>query len=134
MEVTKDSLLEALSRALIALRENRLGDAEDLSRELLRVSPRDPAAHQLAATVALQRASHAEAEAWARSCLALRPNHAPAMMIAGSAALASGDSTSAKMWFFRASELSADEPKPLFQLGDRGCSGVHPVGINPEGE
>src|SRR5580693_6145819 len=55
-------------------------------------------------------------DAWARSCLALRPNHAPAMMIAGSAALASGDATGAKIWFRRASELSADEPKPLFQL------------------
>ena len=116
MEVTKDSVLDALSRALVALRENRLGDAEHLSRALLRVSPRDPAAHQLAATVALQQGSHVEAEAWARSCLALRPNHAPAMMIAGSAARASGDATRAKIWFRRASEISIDEPKPLFQL------------------
>jgi len=116
MEATKNSVSDALSRALVALRENRLGDAEDLSRELLRVSPRDPAAHQLAATVALQRASYVEAGVWAGSCLALRPNHAPAMMLAGSAALASGDATSAKMWFRRASELSVDEPKPLFQL------------------
>ena len=116
MEATKNSVSDALSRALVALRENRLGDAEALSRELLRVSPRDPAAHQLAATVALQRASYVEAGVWAGSCLALRPNHAPAMMLAGSAALASGDATSAKMWFRRASELSVDEPKPLFQL------------------
>ena len=116
MEATKNSVSDALARALVALRENRLGDAEDLSRELLRISPRDPAAHQLAATVALQRESYAEAEAWARSCLALRPNHTPAMMVAGSAALAAGEATGAKIWFRRASELSADEPKPLFQL------------------
>jgi tetratricopeptide (TPR) repeat protein len=117
MEATKPSALDTLSRALAALRENRLGDAEDLSRELLRISPRDPAAHQLAATVALQQGAHVEAGVWARSCLALRPNHAPAMMIAGSAGLASGDVTSAKTLFRRASELSADDPKPLFQLG-----------------
>jgi len=116
MEFARNGKLEAISRALVALRENRLDDAENLGRELLKVAPRDPAAHQFAAAVALQRARYDAAESWARSCLALRPDHPPAMMIAGQAALARLDWTSAKNWFRRVSEIAANNPKALFQL------------------
>jgi tetratricopeptide (TPR) repeat protein len=109
-------MLEKLSRALTALRERRLEDAKSLSRELLKASPDEPAAHQLAAAVALQCARYEEADASARSCLALRPDHPPALMIAGHAALARGDRESAKDWFRRASEVAPDEPQALFQL------------------
>jgi tetratricopeptide (TPR) repeat protein len=116
MEVARTGKLDAISRALVALRENRLDEAENLGRELLKVAPADPAAHQLAAAVALRRGHYDEAESWARSCLALRPDHPPAMMIAGQAALARRDWTSAKHWLRRVSEIAANDPKPSFQL------------------
>jgi tetratricopeptide (TPR) repeat protein len=116
MEVASHGMLDAISRALVALRERRLDDAENLAGELLRLWPRDAATHQLAAEVALQRGRYDEAESWARSSLALRPDHPPAMMIAGRASLARGDSTGAKDWFRRAGEFPAAGPKPMFQL------------------
>ena len=99
MKDAKESAFELLTRALSELREGRLDSAENLSLKLLALSPRDPGAHVLAATLALRRARYEEADRWARSCLALRPRHAPAMLIAGRAARATGDFVNALEWF-----------------------------------
>jgi len=116
MEDAKDGAVETLTQALAALRAGRLEDAERLSVKLLEAAPHDPAAHLLAANVALQRARYGDADRWARSCLALRADHAPAMLIAGSAARATGDFAKAIDWFGRAARLSPDRPEPFFQL------------------
>ena len=116
MKDAKESAFELLTRALSELREGRLDSAENLNLKLLALSPRDPGAHLLAATLAMQRARYEDADRWARSCLALRPTHTPAMLIAGRAARATGDFANALEWFRKAGELSPDRPEPFFQL------------------
>jgi predicted Zn-dependent protease len=116
MEVDNKATLKTISIALVALPEGHTDAADKLSRELLRALPRDPAAHQLAAVVALQRKNYDEAEAFSRSCLALRPDHVPALKIAGCAAFAGGDWAGSKGWFRRLSEIVIDEAEPVFQL------------------
>jgi tetratricopeptide (TPR) repeat protein len=116
MEDARDQALMVLSQALAELRNGRLDTAENLAAKLLVASPGDPAAHQLAATLALRRARYEEADRWARSCLALRPRHAPAMLIAGRAARAIGDSMKAVEWFRAAGELTPSQAEAHFQL------------------
>lgn len=116
MEDAKDAAVGTLIRALAELRDGRLDNAEALCLKLLDAAPRDPAAHQLAATLALQRARYEDADRWARSCLDLRAGHAPAMLIAGRAARATGDFARAMDWFRKAGALSPDRSEPLFQL------------------
>ena len=116
MDETKRAARDILTRALAALRDGRLDDAESLGDKLLDLSPRDPAAHQLAAALALRRARYQEAAQWARSCLALRPGHAPAMVIAGRAARATGDFAKAILWFRKAGDLAPDKAEAHFQL------------------
>lgn len=116
MDEAKGEALDILTRALAALRDNRLDIAESLGARLLKLSPRNPATHQLAATLALRRARYEEADRWARSCLALRPNHAPAMLIAGRAARATGDFAKAIVWFRAAGDLVPDKAEAHFQL------------------
>jgi tetratricopeptide (TPR) repeat protein len=116
MDEAKSETLDILTRALTALRDNRLDSAESLGAKLLELSPRDPATHQLAATLALRRARYEEADRWARSCLALRPGHAPAMLIAGRAARATGDFAKAIAWFRAAGELVPEKAEAHFQL------------------
>jgi tetratricopeptide (TPR) repeat protein len=116
MEDANDGVKETLTDALAALRAGRLESAESLSVKLLEAAPRDPAAHLLAANVALQRGRYGDADRWARSCLALRADHATAMLIAGRAARATGDFVAAMDWFGRAGKVSPDRPDPFFQL------------------
>jgi tetratricopeptide (TPR) repeat protein len=116
MEDAYDGVAETLTHALAALRAGRLESAERLSVKLLEAAPRDPAAHLLAANVALQRARYGDADRWARSCLALRADHPPAMLIAGRAARATGDFATAIDWFGRAGKFSPDRSEPFFQL------------------
>ena len=116
MNETKGEALDILTRALTALREGRLDESESLGAKLLASSPRDPAAHQLTATIALRRARYEEADRWARSCLALRPGHAPAMLIAGRAARATSDFVKAIAWLRTAADLAPDRAEAHFQL------------------
>ena len=111
-----DRLHDGLAAALEELGAGRVATAESMSVELLAAHPHDPAAHQLAATIALHRARYDEAQRWVRSCLALRPAHAPAMVIAGRAARAQGKFAQARDWFRRASEAAPDRPDPAFLL------------------
>jgi tetratricopeptide (TPR) repeat protein len=127
MEDAHDGVVETLTRALAALRAGRLEDAQSLSAKLLEAAPRDPAAHLLAANVALQRARYGDADRWARSCLALRADHAPAMLIAGRAARATGDFATAIDWFGRAGKLWPDRPEPFFQLCVTQLEGADPA-------
>jgi tetratricopeptide (TPR) repeat protein len=105
-----------LTAALAELRSGRLDEAEIIGRRLLMETPGDPAAHQLLAAIALQRADHANALRWARSSLELRPDHPPAMILAGRSALGLGDRASALGWFQRARDLSPERPEPAFLL------------------
>ncbi len=114
MERPHYELHDGLTEALRQLGAGRVAIAERMSVEFLGAHPDDPAAHLLAATIALQRARYAEAQRWAQSCLALRPAHAPAMLIAGRAARALGDIAQARDWFSRASEAEPDRPEPAF--------------------
>jgi tetratricopeptide (TPR) repeat protein len=115
--LTKQQSVETLSRALAALRADRLDEADALARSLLQAAPRDPAAHQLAANVAFRRGFFAEAEARAASSLALRPGHAPTLMLAGRAARSCENSGRAKDWFRLASQTSEGGAEAWFQLG-----------------
>ena len=116
MEPPEHSLRDSLAAALKELGEGRIDIAERMSEELLRTRPTDPATHQLAASIALQRARYSEAERWSCSSLGLRPGHAPAMLIAGRAARALGDIERARDWFRRANEAAPDRPEPAFLL------------------
>lgn len=127
MEDAHDGVVETLTRALAALRAGRLESAESLSVKLLEAAPRDPAAHLLAANVALRRARYGDADRWARSCLALRADHPPAMLIAGRAARATGDFATAMDWFGRAGNLSPGRPEPFFQLCVTQLEGADPA-------
>jgi tetratricopeptide (TPR) repeat protein len=122
---------DALAGALAELRAGRIDEAEALCRALHASSPQDPALHQLAATIALQRGDADAALRWARSGLALRPDHAPALIVAGRAARAAGDLTQAARWFRRAIELAPDRPEPAFLacvvLLERGDAEARPL-------
>ena len=110
------------------MREGRLDAADEVSKTLLRTSPRDPAAHQLAATIALRRGHFGEAKSSARECLKLRRDHIPALSIAGQAARQLGDMPGAIQWFRRLCEASPDTPEPLFQLCALQIETADPVG------
>ena len=116
MEAPEHSLRDSLAAALKELSEGRIASAERMSVDLLRSRPNDSAAHQLAATIALQCARYSEAEQWSCSCLGLRPGHAPVMLIAGRAARALGDIERARDWFSRANAAAPDRPEPTFLL------------------
>ena len=103
-----------LASALSAFRGGRLQQAEELCEALRASAPREPAAHQLAAAIALQRGQFEDAMRWSRSCLGLRPDHTPALILAGRAARGAGDLAQAAIWFKRASDLSPDRAEPAF--------------------
>ncbi len=114
-----------LRKALSALREGDLGAAEAIVRLLLQNTPDDPAIHQLAAVIALQRGETAQATRWAIASLARRPDHVPTLIIAGRAARASKDFAGALAFFRRAAALAPDRADAafltcvtLFELGD----------------
>ena len=85
-----------------------------LCEGILRSAPRDPAAHQLAATVALRRGRLEDAARSANSSLELRPDHVPTLIVAARAARAAGDIAQARLWLERAGRLAPDRPEPLF--------------------
>ena len=125
MKEPTQSRESAFANALAELRAGRIEGAEILCDRILNSAPHDPAAHQLAATIALQRGRIDEAERWAKSSLTLRPDHSPTLIIAARAARAAGDLARARMWLERASQLAPDRPEPaflrcatLFELGD----------------
>jgi tetratricopeptide (TPR) repeat protein len=103
-----------LSKALSALRAGDLDAADAIARRLLVDSPNDPAVHQLAAVVALQRGEVEQAARAARASLARRPDHVPTLIIAGRAARASADLAAAAAFFRRAMALAPERPDAAF--------------------
>jgi tetratricopeptide (TPR) repeat protein len=114
MKEPTQSRESAFANALAELRAGRIEGAEVLCDRILDSAPHDPAAHQLAATIALQRGRFDEAVRWAISSLALRPDHLPTLIIAARAARAAGDLAQARMWLERAGQLAPDRPEPAF--------------------
>ena len=112
-----------VENALTELRAGRIERAEALCNWILESTPQDPAAHQLATTIALRRGRVDEAARWANSSLSLRPDHSPTLIIVARAA---GDFAQARMWLNRAGRLAPDRPEPAFltcvmliEAGDR---------------
>jgi tetratricopeptide (TPR) repeat protein len=115
----------ALEAALAALRQGDVAGADAMCRRLLQRTPRDPALHQLACAIELQRGDAAAATRWAESGLALRPDHAPMLLLAGRAARASGETARALGLFRRAALLAPARAEAAFltciallELGD----------------
>ena len=94
----RQSLFE---NALAELRAGRIERAEVLCDRILTSAPRDPAAHQLAATIALRRGRLDDAARWANSSLDLRPDHSPTLVVAARVARAAGNIAPARMWLDR---------------------------------
>ncbi len=125
MRPGQDTAEADLSAALLALREGDLGAAEAIARRLLRDLPENPAVHQLAAVVALQRGETGEAARAAAASLARRPDHVPTLVIAGRAARAADDIAGAAIFFRRAAVLAPNRADAAFlscvallELGD----------------
>jgi tetratricopeptide (TPR) repeat protein len=104
----------AFENALAELRAGRIETAQVLCDRILQSAPRDSAAHQLAATIALRRGSVEDAARWANSSLSLRPDHPPTLILAARVARAAGDFAQAGMWLERAGRLAPDRPEPAF--------------------
>jgi predicted Zn-dependent protease len=126
MTEPRASRQSAFENALTELRAGRIERAEALCNWILESTPQDPAAHQLATTIALRRGRVDEAARWANSSLSLRPDHSPTLIIAARVARAAGDFAQARMWLNRAGRLAPDRPEPAFltcvmliEAGDR---------------
>jgi tetratricopeptide (TPR) repeat protein len=102
--------------ALAELRAGRIERAEVLCDRILDRTPQDPAAHQLAATIALRRERLDDAARWANSSLSLRPDHSPTLILAARVARAAGDFAQAGIWLERAARLAPDRPEPAFLI------------------
>lgn len=132
MTPSADPLLaDAMSAALLALNTGELGAADATCAQLLHQAPDDPAVHQLAAAVALQRDDAALAARWAASSLARRPDHVPTLTIAGRAARRGGDPRQALVLFRRAAALAPARAEAQFltcvtllELGDGAANAV----------
>ena len=131
MTEPKASRRAAFENALAELRAGRIESAAGLCEGILERAPRDPAAHQLAATVALQRGRLEDAARWANSSLSLRPGHVPTLIVAARAACAAGDFAQAQLWLERARRLAPDRPEAAFlacaTLVESGGGNVGPV-------
>jgi tetratricopeptide (TPR) repeat protein len=103
-----------LSKALSALRAGDLDAAYTIARRLLADTPNDPAVHQLAAVIALQRGEVEQAARAASASLARRPDHVPTLIIAGRAARASADLAAAAVFFRRAMTLAPERADAAF--------------------
>jgi predicted Zn-dependent protease len=90
----RQSLFES---ALAELRVGRIDSAEVLCDRILESAPREPAAHQLAATIALRRGRLEDPARWVNSSLSLRPDHSPTLIVAARVARAAGDLAQARM-------------------------------------
>ncbi len=113
------------------LRAGRIEWAASVCDRILDAAPQDPAAHQLAATIALRRGRLGEAARWANSSLQLRPDHSPTLIVAARVARAAGDLAQARTWLERAARLAPDRPEPaclacvtLIELGDEKARSV----------
>jgi tetratricopeptide (TPR) repeat protein len=104
----------AIESALAELRVGRFEAAEVLCNRILGSAPHDPAAHQLAATIALRRGRIGDAVRSANSSLTLRPDHAPTLIVAARAARAAGEVAQARILLERAGRLAPDRPEPAF--------------------
>jgi tetratricopeptide (TPR) repeat protein len=100
--------------ALADLRAGRTESAAAVCDQILDSAPQDPAAHQLAATIALRRGRLDEAARWANSSLSLRPDHSPTLIVAARVARAAGDLAQARIWLERAARLAPDRPEAAF--------------------
>lgn len=116
MRAGQDSDQPDLRTALLALRDGDLSTAEAIAERLLRNLPDDPAVHQLAAAVALQRGDTARSLRSAAASLAQRPDHIPTLVIAGRAARASEDIAGAAAFFRRAATLAPDHADAAFLM------------------
>src|SRR5580704_13388157 len=108
---SRQSLFES---ALAELRAGRTESAAVVCDRILDSAPEDPAARQLAATIALRRGRLDEAARWANSSLSLRPDHSPTLIVAARVARAAGDLAQARIWLERAARLAPDRPEPAF--------------------
>jgi tetratricopeptide (TPR) repeat protein len=108
--------LRSLDRALDALRAGRLDQAENIGRQIVKESPKNPGASLLLAAIALRRGNYREASRWAHATLQLQRDHPRALIIAGRAARAQNHLVQAAAHFRRASELLPDRPEAAFLL------------------
>jgi tetratricopeptide (TPR) repeat protein len=100
--------------ALAELRAGSIERAEVLCERILSSNPQDPAAHQLAATIALRRGRFEDAARCASSSLSLRPDHPPTLIVAARVARAVGDFAQARLRLERAARLAPDRPEAAF--------------------
>jgi len=117
MTELQDSRQSAFGRALAELSAGRSEIAQVVCDRILDSNPQDPAAHQLAATIALQRGRLDDAMRWASSSLSLRPDHASTLIMAARVARRTGDLAQAKLWSDRAARVAPDRPEPAFLRG-----------------
>jgi tetratricopeptide (TPR) repeat protein len=103
-----------LQNALAALRAGDVDAADAIAQRLLRAAPDDPAAHQLAAVIALQRGEFQQAARAAAASLTRRPDHAPTLVVAGRAARSAGDLAGAAVFLARATALAPERPDAAF--------------------
>jgi tetratricopeptide (TPR) repeat protein len=118
-------LADAVSCVLTLLRSGDMASAVASCADLVERAPREPAVHQLAATIALQRGDIVEAKRWADSALALRPLHAATLVLAGRVARAAGDRPQALAFFQHAMKAEPARAEAAFlscicllELGD----------------
>src|SRR6202044_2195601 len=91
---SRQSLFES---ALAEIRVGRTESAGAVCGRILDSAPQDPAAHQLAAKIALRRGRLEDAARWANSSLTLRPDHSPTLVVAARVARAAGDRKSTRL-------------------------------------
>ena len=104
----------AFESALAELRAGRIERAAVLSHRILDAAPQDPAAHQLAATIAFRRGRLDDATRSAKSSLSLRPDHSPTLILAARVARAAKDLAQARIWSETAARLAPDRPEAAF--------------------
>jgi tetratricopeptide (TPR) repeat protein len=105
---------QQIALALGALRAGEIAQAEARIAPLLATLPDDPAAHQVAAVIALGRGDSVAAGRHAAASLRARPQHAPTLLIAGKAARLGGDLTAADRFLTAALALDPQRPETAF--------------------
>jgi tetratricopeptide (TPR) repeat protein len=103
-----------IAAALAGLRSGDLRQADKSLRQLLAELPDDPAAHQVAAVVALAKNDHPTARKHTSISLQARPGHVPTLLIAGRAARLAGDLTEADRHFTTALQLEPQRSEAAF--------------------
>ena len=103
-----------IAAALAAWRSGESGAADEALRHLFAALPEDPAAHQLAAVIALGRNDHLTACKHAAISLRARPHHVPSLLVAGRAARLAGDLAGADRHFSAALQLEPHRAEAAF--------------------